>query len=71
MDGEILISIEDAKLNAKKYKTTYPDELKRLVIHGILHLLGYNDNKPKEKFLMKEMEKKLIYKIKFSLLAGR
>jgi rRNA maturation RNase YbeY len=71
LDGEILISVEDASTNAKRYKTQYSDELSRLVIHGILHLLGYNDQKPEEKILMKEMEKRLIYKNKFTLLASR
>jgi rRNA maturation RNase YbeY len=71
LDGEILISVEDASINAKRYKTKYSDELSRLVIHGILHLLGYNDQKTEEKILMQEMEKRLIYKNKFTLLASR
>ena len=40
IDGEILISFEDARLNAKKYKTNYDKEINRLIIHGILHLLN-------------------------------
>lgn len=71
LDGEILISIEDSLLNAKKYKVSHTFELSRLVIHGILHLLGYNDQNPKEKILMKSMEKRLLYKNKFTLLASR
>ena len=42
-DGEIFISIDDARFNAKKYKVDLQIELARLVIHGILHLMGYND----------------------------
>ena len=71
LDGEILISVEDALLNAKKYKVTHSIELSRLVIHGILHLLGYNDKQPNEKLLMNSMEKRLLYKNKFTLLASR
>jgi rRNA maturation RNase YbeY len=71
LDGEILISIEDSLLNAKKYKVSHTSELSRLVIHGILHLLGYNDKNPKEKILMKSIEKRLLYKNKFTLLASR
>ena len=71
LDGEILISIEDSLLNAKKYKVSHSSELTRLVIHGVLHLLGYNDKTPKEKILMKSMEKRLLYKNKFTLLASR
>jgi rRNA maturation RNase YbeY len=71
LDGEILISVEDALRNAKKYKVSYSFELSRLVIHGILHLLGYNDKRPNEKILMNSMEKRLLYKNKFTLLASR
>jgi rRNA maturation RNase YbeY len=71
IDGEILISVEDALFNAKKYKVNSSLELCRLVIHGILHLLGYDDTQPEEKILMSKMEKKLLYKNKFTLLAGR
>lgn len=71
LDGEILISVEDASLNAKKYNVSYSSELSRLVIHGILHLLGYNDKEPEEKNLMRSVEKRLIYKNKFTLLASR
>ncbi|MBT8378595.1 MAG: rRNA maturation RNase YbeY [Ignavibacteria bacterium] len=71
IDGEILISIEDAFQNAKKFNVSRSEELNRLVIHGILHLLGFNDKKPKEKILMSEMEKRLIYKNKFALLRSR
>lgn len=71
LDAEILISFGDAAFNAKKCKVSYSEELSRLVIHGILHLLGYDDKRKKERFLMKEMEKKLLNRYKFILLAGR
>jgi rRNA maturation RNase YbeY len=71
LDGEILISTEDASNNAKKYKVSYSNELSRLVIHGILHLSGFDDKKKKDKNIMKLMENKLLNKFKFILLAGR
>ena len=40
--GDIAISTETAKKNAKRYGVSYRAELKRLVIHGVLHLLGYD-----------------------------
>ena len=43
--GDIAISIETTKSNAKKYRVTYKQELKRLVIHGVLHLCGYDHGK--------------------------
>jgi len=40
--GDIAVSKETTLKNAKKYGATYSQELKRLIIHGTLHLLGYN-----------------------------
>ena len=71
IDGEILISFEDARLNAKKYKTKYDKEISRLIVHGLLHLLNYNDNNKKNRTLMKQMENKLINRNNFTLLVGK
>ena len=68
IDGEIFISIEDALTNSKKYKVSLSDELVRLVIHGILHLLGYDDLNTSEKKIMKRLENKLLSKNNFGLL---
>ena len=68
IDGEIFISIEDALNNSKKYKVSLSDELVRLVIHGILHLLGYDDLNTSEKKIMKRLENKLLSKNNFGLL---
>jgi rRNA maturation RNase YbeY len=68
IDGEIFISIEDALTNSKKFKVTLSDELVRLVIHGVLHLLGYNDQTISDKKNMKRLENKLFSKKKFVLL---
>ena len=70
LDGEILISVDDAIENAKNYKVSLNEETCRLVIHGILHLLGYNDISTSEKRKMKLMENKLLNKNKFLLLRG-
>ena len=68
IDGEIFISTDDARLNAKKYKTTLNEEITRLIIHGILHILGYDDQITSEKNIMKRMENKLLSTFKFILL---
>lgn len=69
IDGEILISFEEAKQNAKKFNATYGKELSRLVIHGILHLLNFDDNNKENKKIMKRMENKLILSYNFTLFA--
>ena len=39
--GDIAISVETAEKNAKRFAVSYRREMKRLVVHGVLHLLGY------------------------------
>ena len=56
MDGEIIISLRDAEENSKKYQVTFDNELLRLIIHGILHLLGYDDVTLPKKRVMKKIE---------------
>ncbi len=56
ISGDMLISINRVKENAKTFKTTFQQELMRVMIHGILHLCGYKDKTQKEKELMKEKE---------------
>lgn len=61
-DGEIFISCQDAEENAKKFKVSFDNELLRLLIHGVLHLLGYDDIKAVEKKKMKKIENELVLK---------
>ena len=68
IDGEIFISVDDAEENARKYKVSFNEEIARLVIHGILHLLGFDDMKKKDKIKMKRQENKLLNTLKFILL---
>jgi len=61
-DGEIFISFEDAKENAKKFGVSFDNEILRLVIHGVLHMVGLNDESQKEKKEMKKAENELVAK---------
>ena len=60
LDGEIYISIEDVIENAKIYSDSFNNEFSRVLIHGILHLMGYNDTNKKEKEVMKNLENKYL-----------
>jgi rRNA maturation RNase YbeY len=71
LDAEILISIDDSKRNAKRYNVKFEEEITRLIIHGILHLLNYTDFREKEKKIMKQRENELLKKFKFILLRSR
>ena len=57
--GEVVICPEVVKKNAKKFCLTFKKELTRTLIHGILHLLGYDHEK--SKVATKKMEKKENY----------
>ena len=54
--GEIYISPQRAKIQAKRYGLTYNEELKRLLIHGLLHLIGYDHHKKADKEAMEAKE---------------
>lgn len=56
INGDVFIGVETVKINANKYKVDFIDELKRVLVHSILHLLGYNDSTAKEKIIMKSKE---------------
>lgn len=46
--GEIVICLREVKKNAKKFNSSFQEELAQVLIHGVLHLLGYNHQKSKE-----------------------
>ena len=56
IEGDIFISIDRVKENARDYDNSFPNELARVMIHGVLHLLGYSDKTDKGKALMSEKE---------------
>lgn len=63
--GEIIICLREVKKNAKKYKLEFETELARVLIHGVLHLLGYDHEKSGKE--AKEMEEKQNYYLSKSL----
>ena len=56
ISGDIYISVDRVKENAGKLKVKFEHELCRVLIHGILHLVGYNDKTDSEKSQMREKE---------------
>ena len=54
--GDIYISIDRIRSNSENLKVSFPDELDRVMIHGILHLCGYGDKTPDEKKIMRKKE---------------
>ena len=54
--GDIFISIDRIKENAKNYNTTFQNELRRVMSHGLLHLCGYKDKAKKDSEMMRSKE---------------
>ncbi|MDG4945411.1 rRNA maturation RNase YbeY [Weeksellaceae bacterium KMM 9713] len=60
INGDIFISIDRVSDHAFEYDTTFDKELARVIIHGFLHLLGYNDHTEEEQKIMRQKEDESI-----------
>lgn len=56
ISGDLFISVDTVKKNSLKFKVSFDEEIKRVIIHGVLHLLGYKDKTKSEKLKMKDAE---------------
>lgn len=56
ISGDIFISIDRVKENADTYKVSFENELYRVMLHGVLHLVGYNDKTKEEQKIMRQKE---------------
>ena len=63
INGDILISTERVNENSKTYKVNYLTELHRVMVHGLLHLLGYKDKNEKDTKTMREKENYYLNKL--------
>ncbi|MBC8182061.1 rRNA maturation RNase YbeY [candidate division KSB1 bacterium] len=62
LEGEVYANLEQIERQALEYKTTKTEEFFRIIIHGVLHLVGYNDLSPTDK---KNMTKKEDFYLTF------
>ena len=69
IEGEIYISIDDILSNSKIYNQTFNEEFKRIFVHGVLHLVGYEDKTEIEKKTMNDLENKYILNNKDELIS--
>ena len=60
IEGEVYISLERVSENANTFKQDFITEIKRVIIHGCLHLLGYNDQSLKDKTKMVQLEERYL-----------
>lgn len=60
VSGDIVISLDTVRSNAQLFGKTYEDELRRVIVHGILHLCGINDKGPGEREIMEAAENQAL-----------
>ena len=56
LSGDLFISVDSVKENSVEYGTEFEDELNRVIVHGILHLIGYDDHTDEDVKVMREKE---------------
>jgi len=56
LSGNIAISVDRVKENSIKFKTSFNDEMMRVMVHGLLHFMGYDDSSEEETLLMRNKE---------------
>ena len=56
VSGDIFISLDTVGVNAEEYQVSFLNELHRVMIHGILHLIGFDDKTDDQKKIMREKE---------------
>jgi rRNA maturation RNase YbeY len=65
IEGDIFISVDRVTENADKFKVTFREELHRVIVHGALHLIGYQDKSPSQKAEMRKKEDSYLSLHKF------
>lgn len=64
INGDIFISVDTVSANAEKYNnSSFENELYRVIIHGILHLIGYDDKNEESQKIMRNMEDSSLEKL--------
>lgn len=56
IEGDIFISVDRVNENSQSFETSFDRELHRVIIHGVLHLIGYNDKTDLQKIEMRKKE---------------
>ncbi|MBU8891168.1 MAG: rRNA maturation RNase YbeY [Bacteroidales bacterium] len=64
INGDVFISLETVKNNSERFDVNFKVELSRVIIHGILHLIGFNDQNEDEKQIMREKENYYLDRLK-------
>lgn len=69
--GELFLGVPEAVRQARRYHTAWPAELARYLVHGLLHLAGYDDTTPAARRRMKRVEDRLVRRLAARFDFGR
>ncbi|MGW8315620.1 MAG: rRNA maturation RNase YbeY [Bacteroidales bacterium] len=61
VSGDIFISVDQVRINAKHFGTDMAGELRRVMVHGVLHLIGFGDDSSEEKETMRKLEEEALH----------
>jgi len=64
LHGEVFVCVSEALRQARRYRATGPEELVRAIVHGVLHLRGYEDRSPTKRREMKAAENRWLRKLR-------
>ena len=56
LSGDLLISVDSVRENSIEFGTDFEEELHRVIVHGVLHLIGYDDHTEEDKKVMRQKE---------------
>lgn len=56
LSGDLFISVDSVRENAVEYGAEFDEEIHRVIVHGLLHLIGYDDHTPEDQKTMREKE---------------
>jgi len=68
ISGDLFISVERVKENSEEFNTSLIKELYRVIFHGLLHLIGYNDKTDEEQKIMRAKEDLYLSEVDFSAI---
>jgi probable rRNA maturation factor len=69
LEGEVYVNLDTARRQAREYGVTPANEVMRLVVHGTLHLVGYDDRRPKDSTRMHRAQERYVERL--ALAPGR
>jgi probable rRNA maturation factor len=61
IEGEVYVNLDQARRQSRRYHVTAKNEVGRLVVHGVLHLLGYRDKTPRQKARMTKRQEEYLH----------